>query len=457
MRTHKKTAIALIITMITSPMMAMAQTPPPASPDASTAVPDKPPLTDEELEQLVAPIALYPDSLLSQVLMASTYPLEIVQADRFAKANPDLKGDALTAALESQSWDPSVKSLVNFPTVLSMMSDKLDSTVKLGDAFIEDGDRVMATVQTLRAKAQAQGNLPTTPQQIVTVVQQPATQVQVITIAPANPQIIYVPTYNPVVVYGPWPYPAYPPYYWRPPGYVAVGVVGFGVGFACGAAWGYAWGSCNWNNNKVNININQNININKNINRNNYQKQFPNNGARQNGQGTFQHNPAHREGVAYRDQATAQKYGGASSAKAVQARDAYRGRTDTGGQNLGASGAGSSLQNRPNTGQAGAGLQNRPNTGQAGTGIQNRPNAGQSPSAGQPGAGMQNRPSAGQSGVGQSRPSSQSRPASSGAGAFNDVGGGRGAAQSASQRGAASRSGGGGGGGAGRAGGSGRK
>src|SRR6188768_2031310 len=113
------------------------------------------PLTNEELEQLVAPIALYPDSLMTQILMASTYPLEIVEADRYAKAHKDLKGDALAADLEKQDWDPSVKSLVNFPTVLDMMSLKLDSTVKLGDAFLEDQKSVLGAIQRLRAKAQA--------------------------------------------------------------------------------------------------------------------------------------------------------------------------------------------------------------------------------------------------------------------------------------------------------------
>jgi hypothetical protein len=123
----------------------------------------------EELEQLVAPIALYPDSLMAQILMASTYPLEVVQAGRWAKKNKDLKGDALTAALEQQNWDPSVKSLVNFPQVLDMMSEKLDWTQKLGDAFLAQQKEVMDTVQKLRAKAEAEGNLKTTKEQKVVV------------------------------------------------------------------------------------------------------------------------------------------------------------------------------------------------------------------------------------------------------------------------------------------------
>jgi len=141
----------------------------------------------EELDQLLAPIALYPDSLVSQILMASTYPLEVVQADRWAKQNASLKGDALGKALEGQEWDPSVKSLVNFPQVLTMMSEKLDWTTKLGDAFLADQKIVLDTIQSLRAKAQAAGNLKTTKEQTVVV------EEKIIKIEPANPQVVYVP------------------------------------------------------------------------------------------------------------------------------------------------------------------------------------------------------------------------------------------------------------------------
>ncbi|MGW8185792.1 MAG: DUF3300 domain-containing protein, partial [Desulfobacterales bacterium] len=144
----------------------------------------------EELEQILAPIALYPDSLLAQVLMASTYPLEVVQADRWAKQSTNLKGDALTAALEKQTWDPSVKSLVNFPEVLTMMSEKLDWTQKLGDAFLAQQKEVMDTVQKLRQKAEEAGNLKTTDEQKVVVEQEK------IIIEPASPEVVYVPTYN---------------------------------------------------------------------------------------------------------------------------------------------------------------------------------------------------------------------------------------------------------------------
>ncbi len=159
---------------------------------------------------MLAPIALYPDSLLAQIFMASTYPLEVVQADRWAKQNKNLTGDALTAALEKQPWDPSVKSLINFPQVLAMMSEKLDWTQKLGDAFLAQEKDVMASVQTLRKKAYDAGNLKTTKEQKVVVEQ------ETIVIESASPQVVYVPTYNPTVVYGTWAYPAYPPAYYYP-------------------------------------------------------------------------------------------------------------------------------------------------------------------------------------------------------------------------------------------------
>jgi uncharacterized membrane protein YgcG len=278
---------------------------------------ESPAFKPEELEQLAAPIALYPDSLVAQILIASTYPLEVVQADRFAKQNKNLKGDALTKALEAQTWDPSVKSLVNFSQVLTMMSEKLDWTQKLGDAFLAQEKAVMDTIQSLRAKAQAAGNLKTTKEQTVIVEQ------KVIRIEPASPQVIYVPTYNPTVVYGAWPYPAYPPYYYYPPGYVATtAAFSFAAGVAMGAAWGYAWGSPNWSSGNVKYNYNQNITINNNINRNAYAQTLP-----AGSQGNWQHNAANRKGVPYNSQALQQRYNQASPSQQVQARQAYRGYT----------------------------------------------------------------------------------------------------------------------------------
>jgi hypothetical protein len=283
----------------------------------------------EELDQMLAAIALYPDALLSQLLMASTYPLEVVQADRWVKQNKDLKGDALTAALEKQAWDPSVKSLVNFPQTLSMMSEKLEWMQSLGDAFLAQQKDVMDAVQRLRKKAHEAGNLKTTKEQVVIVEK----ETQTIVIEPADPKVIYVPAYNPTVVYGVWVYPAYPPYpvYVYPPAYTA-------TAFAVGVAWGYAWGHCDWHGGDVNINNSQNIDINRNIDRDKYAKQQPSGG-----RGNWQHDPSHRKGVSYRDQQTAQKYNRASTTQAAGSRDAYRGRADQGRQDLsrGTSGGGS--------------------------------------------------------------------------------------------------------------------
>jgi hypothetical protein len=304
------------------------------------------PFKQEELEQLVAPIALYPDSLLAQILMASTYPLEVVQAARWVKANKNLKGDALTAALEKQDWDPSVKSLVNFPQVLDMMSEKLDWTQKLGDAFLAQQKEVMDTTQKLRMKAYGEGNLKTTEQQKVVVEEETKT----IIIEPAKTEVVYVPTYNPAVVYGAWPYPAYQPYYYSPPGYVpGAGLFAFGMGVAVGAAWGYAWGGCNWRGGDVDVNVNRNTNINNNIDRSKHQNKVSTGGS---GQGQWKHDPEHRKGTSYRDQNTAQKYDRGGSRDA-QSRDSYRGRDD-GGRQDSSQGAGDRSRGGQQTDRGGA-------------------------------------------------------------------------------------------------------
>ena len=308
--------------------------------------------TQEELDQILAPIALYPDSVLTQVLMASTYPLEVVEAARWAKKNKDLKDKALTAALEKEDWDPSVKSLVNFPQVLDMMNEKLDWTQKLGDAFLAQQKDVMDTVQKLRKKAEEAGNLKSTKEQNVVVEK----ETQTIIIESANPQVIYVPTYNPTVVYGAWPYPAYPPYYYYPPGYVAgAAMFSFGVGMAAGAAWGYAWGHSDWHGGDVDIDYNRNTNINNNIDRSKYKQSDQNRQQRQGerqqrqgdrqgqrgerGQGSWQHNPEHRKGVSYRDQGTGQKFNRASTNDAIKSRENFRGRAEAGRQDIARGGA----------------------------------------------------------------------------------------------------------------------
>jgi hypothetical protein len=250
--------------------------------------------SQEELDQMLAPIALYPDSLLGQVLIASTYPLEVVLADRWVKQNKNLKGDALNDALDRQNWDASVKALVPFPEVLSMMSEKTEWTQNLGDAFLSQQDDVMDTVQKLREKAYNAGNLKTTEQQVVVV------EREIIRVEPANPEVVYVPVYDPRWVYGPWWWPAYPPYVIYPysPGFViAPGFISFGLGFVVGAFWTHAWGHWDWQHHHVIVSTNRSININR---RNINVKYVP--------MGEWRHDPVHRRGVAYRDPHTRDRY-----------------------------------------------------------------------------------------------------------------------------------------------------
>ena len=219
--------------------------------------PQSTPFKPEELEQIVAPIALYPDDLLAQVFMASTYPLEIVQAARWSKEHPEVKGDAVAAEMQKQVWDPSVKSLVAFPEVLTMMNEKLDWTVKLGDAFLAQQKEVMDAVQRLRKKAKDAGNLNSTKEQVVKTEPAPAgaPAPQIIIIESSSPEVVYVPTYNPTVVYGAWPYPAYPPYYYYPPAYVpGAAFFSFSMGVVVGGA---LWGNCNWGGGDVDIDVNR--------------------------------------------------------------------------------------------------------------------------------------------------------------------------------------------------------
>jgi hypothetical protein len=253
----------------------------------------------EELDQMLAPLALYPDELLAQILMAATYPLEVVQASRWIQGNPNLRGDPLAAALEQQDWDPSVKSLVNFPSVLEMMDDRLDWTQRLGDVFLAQPDQVMDTVQRLRHRAQARGNLRTTNEQTVLV--EPSDQT--ILIEPTAPQVIYVPVYDPSLVYGPWWWPDYPPYPYYPHGAF---IRDRGFGAAVGLAWGYAWGGFDWHRHRLLIDITRHRHINGRIDRTRYGSHVTTGGG---GQERWRHDPDHRRGVAYRSSAIAQQFG----------------------------------------------------------------------------------------------------------------------------------------------------
>ena len=282
--------------------------------------------TAAQLEQLVAPIALYPDALLSQILMASTYPLEAVAAGRWVQANPGVTGKALEDAMEKQPWDPSVKALTAVPQTLQMMNDKLDWTRDLGDAFLAQQSDVLDAVQRLRQRADSAGNLKTTEHQRVvktvasleqapgaeTTPQSSAAPATIYMIESLSPDEYYAPIYDPGVVYGAWSYPDYAPFYWYPPGWVGRGVFAFATGVVVGAA---IWGGIDWLRRRVDINVNRYNNFNRTniVNRN------------------WTHNPAHRGAVPYRDRNVAQQFGRPGHAAA---REAYRGTAATGRQEL---------------------------------------------------------------------------------------------------------------------------
>lgn len=297
-----------------------------------------------QLEQIVAPIALYPDALLMQILMASTYPLEIVEAHRWAQKNPSLKGKDLEEALKKQDWDASVKSLCGFPDVLKRLNENLDWTQDLGDAFLGQKTEILDTVQKMRGKALEAGQLKTTEQQKVT---QQADKI--IVIESASPEVIYVPTYSPTVVYGAWSYPTYyyPPMYAPvPPGY---GAMMFTVGIVWGAAiWGgCAWG---WGHSTVNVNVNNYNNFNNNTNISGGNRNQINTGG--GGKQDWDHNPEHRGGVNYKDNATAKQYGGSGNSNRVsndQARGYDRGGGQGGGPGASTRDAGGGQSSSPST------------------------------------------------------------------------------------------------------------
>jgi hypothetical protein len=250
-------------------------------------------LSMPELQALVSPIALYPDSLLSQMLMAATYPLEVAEAANWLRTNNHLSSTALQNALKPQTWDNSVKSLVTFPDALNMLGNKLDWTQKLGDAYLAQPKDLMQAVQALRLKAKQAGNLKTTQQLVVSN----DTETNII-IMPSNPQVVYVPTYNPMMVYGAWGYPAYPPY----PAYnPAWGFMAFGVGMAVGAS---LWAEPHWGSGSITVN-NANFN-NFNGRYNSVANQAANHAG---ADSTWAHDVAHRDGVPYSSSALNNRYG----------------------------------------------------------------------------------------------------------------------------------------------------
>ncbi len=364
----------------------------PASATASHAAKIPP----DQLDSLVAPIALYPDPLLAQTLAASTYPLEIVQLQQWLEKNKTLKDKALSDAVAKQPWDPSVQAMAALPEVANRLANDIRWTTDLGNAFLAQEGDVMEAVQRMRKKAQDKGNLKSTEQQKVetTVVESKS----VIVVQQANPQVVYVPTYDPVIIYGPPIYP-YPPIYYPPAWYYPAGLaVSFGVGVMMGAFWSGGWGwGCGWGGNDITINRNNNFNRNSNINRpsqlpsggrgniggvggaggvggvggvggagevGNRPSQLPAGG----GGDRWQHNPQHRGGAPYKDRATADRFGGTMRGDSLANRQASA-RQQLGSQGGNVSGnrtGGSSLSNRSSgAGSGGSAGGNRTSAGGA--------------------------------------------------------------------------------------------
>lgn len=281
LRTFPYAVILFVIFLLAAPLPALAQ-------DTGDVAP-APGFTKERLAQMLAPVALYPDALLSQVLMASTYPLELVEADRWIRQNPGLQGDRLDEALKDKEWDPSVKSLCHFPSVLGVMSEKLAQTTRLGDAFLAQQDDVMDTVQELRKAAREQGSLSTSQEQKV------IEEDDRILIEPVNPDVIYVPSYDPLSVYGPWWYPSYPPYVWGAGPVIFGSAISFWPGVFVDFSIG-SWSFIDWRHHYIHVDWDKTRRFHRH-------DRHPGDGDR------WQHNPDHRRGVAYRYKSTAQRFG----------------------------------------------------------------------------------------------------------------------------------------------------
>jgi len=297
---------------------------------------DAPRYKPGQLERIVAPIALYPDALVAHIMMASTYPLEVIQAARFAKANPSLRDADLDEELTKRDWDDSVKALVRFPQVLEMMDNQLEWMQRLGDAVLAQQKDTLAAIQRLRARALRAGTLKSNEQQKVIVEGTPPETT--IRIDPVNPEIVYVPTYDPNVIFGDWPYPAYPPYAYYPP-YSVIGYpeITFGFGMLVGGA---IWAGCNWRLGHIFVRVDHHDHFHRHVNR----------GLKVNpllvdrrggpaGRALWQHNPEHRKAAPGRDLAIQQKVDRPGGGGAIASREPLRGH-DGGAGMPGGSGGG---------------------------------------------------------------------------------------------------------------------
>jgi hypothetical protein len=394
-----------------------------AAPDSAAAAVEAK-IPPEQLESLVAPIALYPDDLLAQTLVASTYPLEIVQLQQWLAKHPELKDKALADAVAKQPWDPSIQSMAAVPELVKRLGNDIQWTTDLGNAFLAQQADVMDAVQRMRKKAQDKGALESNEQQKVeTKVIEEKT---IIVVESANPEVVYVPSYSPTVVYGASPYYPYPPIYY-PPYYAGAAFVSFGIGMMWGAAmWGGACCGCGWHGGSVNVNVHNNFNqINHNVNRG---------GA---GGGNWQHNPQHRGGAPYGNRATQNKYGGGS--RGASASNRMGGKGQAGVSNRAAGGAGSAgVSNRAGGGSRSPSASTRPAGGSSSRGGNQIGNRSMPKSSSSRSSGF----SGGSRGYSGSSARSSSSRGSSSMGSRGGYGGG--------SRGGGSRGGGGGRGGGGR-------
>lgn len=448
---------ALLAASLVSAVSATAQDAAPAEAEeavaeeaavAEQAEPTAPAFSQEQLDQMLAPIALYPDSLLIQLMMSSTYPLEIVAADRWVKKNASLKGDALEKALEAEDWDPSVKAMALFPDILGRMSENLDWTQDLGDAFLAQQPQVLDTVQSLRKQAYEAGNLRSSEQQNVVV----NNETEVIEIEPAKPETVYVPQYNSAAVYG-TPPPAQP-YYPEANTYTGTdmlmtGALSFGAGLLIGNLIWDDDSDCDWDDHYVyggggygghnEIKIEGDVNIGNQVGSGN-RPGVGNRPGAGGGRQPWQHNPTHRRGVNYRDTKTRQTFANKPGARPSLDRNAALGyNRDTLGS--GGIGKGGSAAARPSVspGKIGGGVPSKASAPKVAPKVPAKPTVTKKPAP----SVAQKRPSSGIGSAGGNRPT-----------AIGGLGGGA-ATRTASARGASSR-GLGGGGGSGRGGGGGR-
>ncbi|HET7106975.1 MAG TPA: DUF3300 domain-containing protein [Candidatus Acidoferrum sp.] len=399
----------------------------PVSQEASAPAQEAPKIPNDQLDALVAPIALYPDPLLAQVLAASTYPLEVMQLQQWLTKNKDLKDKALADAVAKQPWDTSVQAMAPLPDLVKRLADDIQWATDLGNAFLAQQSDVMDAVQRMRAKAKDTGNLKSTEQMKVET--KVIESKSVVVIEQSNPEVVYVPSYNPTVVYGPPVYP-YPPIAYPPPGYYAAGMaISFGVGMAMGAAWGGGWGNCGWGgNNEININNNNNFNRNTNVSGGNRNTSVGSGNRGGNTGGGWKHNPQHRGGAPYANRSTANKFGGTARGDSMGNRQADARQRQQGAGNRASGGAGDRGGNRAS----------------GGVGDRGGDRAGASDRGG-------NRSSAGSRdsnrGGGGDRVGNRSVSSGSKGGAFGGSSGGAGGARASSSRGSSSMGGSRGGGG----------